>query len=129
MFITHDLNEALKLGDRIAIMRDGEIIQEGSPEEIVMLPTDDYVIEFVRDVSRAKIIRAKAIMREPEVVVYERQNPRVASARYAELRHRFGVPHRSGLHASRGILTRELANATGVRSIGKIWRALRSWRR
>ena len=78
VFITHDLNEALKLGDRIAIMRDGEIIQEGSPEEIVTLPSDDYVTDFVRDVSRAKVIQAKAIMREPDVVMYDRQGPRAA---------------------------------------------------
>ena len=78
VFITHDLNEALKLGDRIAIMRDGEIVQEGSPEEIVTLPTDQYVTEFVRDVSRAKVIQAKAIMRKPDAVVYERQGPRAA---------------------------------------------------
>ncbi|MCY3801619.1 MAG: glycine betaine/L-proline ABC transporter ATP-binding protein [Chloroflexi bacterium] len=78
VFITHDLDEALKLGDRIAIMRDGEIIQEGSPEEIVTLPTDRYVSEFVQDVSRAKVIQAKAIMREPDAVVYERQGPRAA---------------------------------------------------
>ncbi len=78
VFITHDLNEALKIGDRIAIMRDGEIIQEGSPEQIVTLPSDDYVTDFVRDVSRAKVIQAKTIMREPEVVMYERQGPRVA---------------------------------------------------
>ena len=78
VFITHDLNEALKLGDRIAIMRDGEIIQEGSPEEIVTLPTDEYVTEFVRDVSRAKVIQAKAIMREPDAVVNEWQGPRAA---------------------------------------------------
>ena len=78
VFITHDLNEALKLGDRIAIMRDGQIIQEGSPEEIVTLPTDDYVTEFVQDVSRSKVIQAKAIMQEPSIVVYERQGPRVA---------------------------------------------------
>ena len=78
VFITHDLNEALKLGDRIAIMRDGEIIQEGSPEEIVTLPSDEYVTEFVRDVSRAKVIRAKAIMRESDTVVYEWQGPRAA---------------------------------------------------
>ena len=78
VFITHDLNEALKLGDRIAIMRDGEIIQEGSPEEIVTLPSDEYVTEFVRDVSRAKVIQAKAIMREPDAVVHEWQGPRAA---------------------------------------------------
>ena len=78
VFITHDLNEALKIGDRIAIMRDGEIIQEGSPEEIVTLPSDEYVTEFVQDVSRAKVVQAKAIMQESEVVVYERQGPRAA---------------------------------------------------
>lgn len=78
VFITHDLNEALKIGDRIAVMRDGEIIQEGSPEEIVTLPTDEYVTEFVQDVSRAKVIQAKAIMQESKVVVYERQGPRAA---------------------------------------------------
>ena len=109
VFITHDLNEALKLGDRIAIMRDGEIIQEGSPEDIVMRPTDDYVIEFVRDVSRAKIIRAKAIMREPDVVAYERQNPRVAL--HAMLNHGIDSVFLIARDFTlRGILTRQLAN-------------------
>ncbi len=78
VFITHDLNEALKIGDRIAIMRDGEIVQEGSPEEIVTLPADDYVTSFVQDVSRAKVIQAKAIMQDPDVVVHEWQGPRAA---------------------------------------------------
>ncbi|MDE2869579.1 MAG: glycine betaine/L-proline ABC transporter ATP-binding protein [Chloroflexota bacterium] len=78
VFITHDLNEALKVGDRIAVMRDGEIIQEGSPEEIVTLPSDEYVTEFVQDVSRAKVIQARAVMQESDVVVYERQGPRAA---------------------------------------------------
>ena len=108
VFITHDLNEALKLGDRIAIMRDGEVVQEGSPEEIVMLPSDDYVVEFVRDVSRAKVIRAKAIMREPDVVVYERQNPRVAL--HAMLNHGIDSVFLIARDFTlRGILTRELA--------------------
>ena len=98
VFITHDLNEALKLGDRIAIMRDGEIVQEGSPEEIVTLPTDQYVTEFVRDVSRAKVIQARAIMREPDAVVYERQGPRAAL--HTMDSHRLGrrVPHSPQLH-------------------------------
>ena len=78
VFITHDLNEALKVGDRIAIMRDGEIVQEGTPEEIVTLPADDYVTEFVQDVSRAKVIQASAIMQEPDAVVHEWQGPRAA---------------------------------------------------
>ena len=78
VFITHDLNEALKLGDRIAIMRDGEIVQVGSPEEIVTLPADDYVTEFVQDVSKAKVLQATGIMQEPKAVVHEWQGPRAA---------------------------------------------------
>jgi len=78
VFITHDLNEALKLGDRIAIMRDGEIIQTGTAEEIVIVPADEYVSEFVRDVSMGKVLAAGSIMQEPEAVVYEWQGPRTA---------------------------------------------------
>ena len=78
VFITHDLNEALKVGDRIAIMRDGEIIQQGAPEEIVTLPADDYVSEFVQDVSKAKVIQAKAIMQDTGAVIHEWQGPRAA---------------------------------------------------
>ncbi len=108
VFITHDLNEALKVGDRIAIMRDGEIIQEGSPEEIVTLPSDDYVAEFVRDVARAKVIRAKAIMREPDVVVYERQGPRTAL--HAMMNHGIDAVFLIARDFTlRGILTREQA--------------------
>ncbi len=69
VFITHDLIEALKLGERIAIMKDGEVVQLGSPEEIVGKPADDYVSEFVKDVPRGKVILARSIMEEPQVVV------------------------------------------------------------
>jgi len=78
VFITHDLNEALKLGERIAIMKDGEIVQLGSPEEIVSDPADEYVTEFVRDVPRSKVIPVRNIMREPEVTLYSWQGPKVA---------------------------------------------------
>ena len=78
VFITHDLDEALKLGDHIAIMRDGVIVQEGSPEEIVTKPANEYVAEFVQDVSRAKVIRAESIMQEPAVIIHERERPSVA---------------------------------------------------
>ena len=71
VFITHDLDEALKLGDRIVILRDGEVAQEGSPQEIVANPADDYVAEFVRDVSRAKVIQAASIMRPPSLSLDE----------------------------------------------------------
>jgi len=69
VFITHDLLEALKLGDRIAIMRDGEIVQLGSPEEIVAQPADEYVSEFVKDVPLVKVIPAHSIMEEPPVII------------------------------------------------------------
>ena len=115
VFITHDLNEALKLGDRIAIMRDGEIIQEGSPEEIVTLPTDEYVTEFVRDVSRAKVIQAKAIMREPPVV-YEWQGPR-AALRTMDSHGRDAMFLISRDFKLRGILTEERAKALASQRI------------
>lgn len=63
VFITHDLSEALRLGDRIALMRDGEIVQLGTPEEIVANPADDYVRDFVRDVPREQVITVRRAMR------------------------------------------------------------------
>ncbi|MFE1951358.1 glycine betaine/L-proline ABC transporter ATP-binding protein [Streptomyces sp. NPDC059524] len=63
VFITHDLNEALRLGDRIALMRDGRIVQLGTPEEIVGAPADDYVREFVRDVPREQVMTVRRAMR------------------------------------------------------------------
>jgi glycine betaine/proline transport system ATP-binding protein len=63
VFITHDLDEAVKVGHRIAIMRDGKVIQIGTPEEIVMNPEDDYVADFVKGISRLEIVKAKSIMK------------------------------------------------------------------
>ena len=62
VFITHDFDEAIRLADRIAIMKDGEIIQIGAPEELVLNPASDYVAEFTRDIPRAKVLTAGAIM-------------------------------------------------------------------
>ena len=62
VFITHDFDEAIRLGDRIAIMKDGRIIQVGTPREIVAAPKDDYIAEFVKDISRLKLVDASAIM-------------------------------------------------------------------
>lgn len=75
IFITHDLNEALKLGDRIAIMKDGEIVQIDTPEGILENPADDYVRDFIQDVNRAKVITAKNIMRKPKVSIKEQDGP------------------------------------------------------
>jgi len=62
VFITHDLDEAVRIGDRIAIMRDGRVVQIGTPESIVMHPADDYVADFVAGISRLKVVRAHAVM-------------------------------------------------------------------
>ena len=62
LFITHDFLEAIKLGDRIAIMKDGEIVQIGTPQQIVANPGNDYVREFTQDVPRAKVLTAESIM-------------------------------------------------------------------
>ncbi|MET0882123.1 MAG: glycine betaine/L-proline ABC transporter ATP-binding protein [Acidimicrobiales bacterium] len=66
VFITHDLAEALKLGDRILIMRDGEIVQVGTPDEVVGAPADDYVRDFTSDVPKSHVLTLKWVMRQPD---------------------------------------------------------------
>ena len=72
VFITHDLDEAVRVGHRIAIMRDGKVIQIGTPEEIVVNPADEYVADFVKGISRLKVVQAKTIMQTIEN--YESKN-------------------------------------------------------
>ncbi|MEV6327352.1 glycine betaine/L-proline ABC transporter ATP-binding protein [Streptomyces sp. NPDC051909] len=62
VFITHDLNEAMRLGDRIAVMRDGRIVQLGTAEDILVRPADDYVASFIQDVDRTRVLTAAAVM-------------------------------------------------------------------
>jgi glycine betaine/proline transport system ATP-binding protein len=62
VFITHDLDEALRLGDRVAILRDGEVIQQGTAQDIVLKPADDYIANFVKEVNRGRVIRLDAVM-------------------------------------------------------------------
>jgi glycine betaine/proline transport system ATP-binding protein len=62
VFITHDLDEALRLGDRIAILRDGQVVQQGTGQDIVLNPADHYIASFVREVNRGRIIQAKTVM-------------------------------------------------------------------
>ena len=78
IFVTHDLHEALKLGDRIAILRNGKVVQVGTPEEIVTKPVDDYVQEFVRDASPAKVITAGTIMEPAKIILYAWEGPKTA---------------------------------------------------
>ena len=75
MFITHDLDEAVRIGDRIAIMRDGRVVQIGTAEDIVMHPADDYVADFVAGISRLKIVRAHAVMQPLEKYVAKMGQP------------------------------------------------------
>jgi len=78
VFITHDLDEALKLGDRIAIMKDGYVVQVGTPEDILTEPSDDYVRAFVQNVDRTKIITAQSIMKKTPVIRIPKDGPSVA---------------------------------------------------
>lgn len=72
IFITHDMNEAFKLGDRIALMKDGKIIQIGTPKEFFNNPADDYVKSFIDDVDKSRILRVKTVMRKPEILFNEK---------------------------------------------------------
>ncbi|MBV1817520.1 glycine betaine/L-proline ABC transporter ATP-binding protein [Anaerosalibacter bizertensis] len=78
VFITHDINEAFKLGDRVAVMRDGSIVQIGTPEEILNNPSNEYIEDFVKDIDRTKVVRAKDIMKRPNAVVSLNSGVRVA---------------------------------------------------
>jgi len=77
LFITHDLDEALRLGDRIALMKDGSIVQIGTPEEILTNPANDYVERFVEDVDLSKVLTASHVMKRPVTMTPDR-GPRVA---------------------------------------------------
>jgi len=77
LFITHDLSEALKLGDRIFLMKDGYIVQEGTGEEILTQPATDYVAKFVEDVDMSKVVTVRTIMRRPKAVAFASDGPRV----------------------------------------------------
>ncbi|GAA1612779.1 quaternary amine ABC transporter ATP-binding protein [Leucobacter chromiireducens] len=78
VFITHDLNEAMFLGDRIAVMRDGRIVQVGTPNDILTDPANDYVAQFVQDVDRARVLTAGDVMEPPRAVVPGSAGPRTA---------------------------------------------------
>lgn len=85
IFITHDLDEALKMGDRIAIMKDGEIVQIDQAEEILQNPANNYIKEFTNDVNRARIITASTIMRNSESITLEKAGIRIAARRMKKL--------------------------------------------
>lgn len=84
IFITHDLDEALKIGDRIAIMKEGVVVQVGTPEEILDSPADDYVEAFIKDVNRAKVLTAEAVMTKPDAIIMQKDGIRMAVRRMKE---------------------------------------------
>ena len=62
VFITHDLDEALKIGERISILRDGSVVQDDNPQKIILKPSNHYVSDFIKDINRSRVIKAKSIM-------------------------------------------------------------------
>src|SRR5919205_2621102 len=93
VFVTHDLDEALTLGHRVAIMKDGEIVQLGTPEQILREPANEYVERFVEGVDYAKVRQAESVMVRPKAVAYEGEGPTVVlrRMRQAGLSHIFVV--------------------------------------
>jgi glycine betaine/proline transport system ATP-binding protein len=75
VFITHDLNEAMRLGDRILLLKDGHLVQLGTGPEILADPADDYVADFVSDVDRSRVLTAEDVIREPRLLVREDEQP------------------------------------------------------
>jgi len=108
VFITHDLDEALRIGDRIALMKDGAVVQIGTPEEILTQPANDYVERFVEDVDLSKVLTASHVMRRPEAITLDR-GPRVA----LELMRERGISNLFVIDRSKkllGVITAEEAS-------------------
>lgn len=120
VFITHDLDEALRLGNRIAILKDGELIQEGTPEDILLAPADDYVQSFLQDVNRGKVLNAAHACNAPSLTLTMRSRPAHAAERMAGLNFDYAAV----LDGKRlaGILTRSAADRAvkeGARDIAR----------
>lgn len=123
LFITHDLDEAVRVGDRIAIMRDGGIIQMGTPEEIVMTPKDAYVSDFVAGISRLKIVKAHAVMQSIED--FERQNGAVShEAEYVAEQENLTEIIKRVMQSRNPLVVREGEKAVGVITANDVLRAV-----
>ena len=68
VFITHDLDEALRIGDQIAILRDGAVIQQGLPQNIILNPAEDYIADFIKDINRGRVLQVSTLMTTGETV-------------------------------------------------------------
>jgi glycine betaine/proline transport system ATP-binding protein len=127
LFITHDLNEAMRLGDRIAMMRDGRIVQTGTAEQILNDPANDYVTQFVRDVDRARVLTAGAVMTHPvDQAKYtagnEASGPVVSVSMHTNLSELLALsadtPQALAVVDDEGRIVGELARDTLLRALG-----------
>lgn len=124
VFISHDLDEALKLGDRIILMKDGAIVQIGTPEEILTHPADEYVARFVEDVDITKVMTAESVMKHSEAVAYLRTDgPRAAlrKMRKHNIANLFVVDH---THQLVGIVSADSAAVLAQRGEGSLTEAI-----
>ena len=108
VFITHDLDEALRLGDRIAILRDGTLSQVGTPAEILLTPADSYVRAFVKDVNRARVLTVETVMKPPPLRLTDET---LEEALAAMQREGAKVGYVVGAGGYRGVVTRDAIDA------------------
>ncbi len=112
IFITHDVNEAFKLGDRIAVLKDGEIIQIGTPEEILDNPENEYISNFIQDIDRSRILKAENIMRKSVMKLGRLTKPKIALGIIDESDFEYGF-----------IIDRETGKVQGVIDADDVLRA------
>lgn len=120
VFITHDLDEALRLGNRIAILKDGELVQEGTPEDILLNPANDYVQSFLQDVNRTKVLNATHAVNPARLTLTMRSRPAHAMDRMRALDYEY-APVLDGKRLA-GVLTAKAAEqaiADGVRDVSR----------
>ncbi|MGS1010008.1 quaternary amine ABC transporter ATP-binding protein [Achromobacter anxifer] len=120
VFITHDLDEALRLGNRIAILKDGELVQEGTPEDILLNPANDYVQSFLQDVNRTKVLNATHAVNPARLTLTMRSRPAHAMDRMRALNYEY-APVLDGKRLA-GVLTAEAATRAieeGARDISR----------
>lgn len=112
IFITHDLDEAISVGDRIAIMRDGEFIQLGTPKEIITDPADDFVREFTQGISKTRVLEIGQIVSDPEVTCFETESREALRARmdHAQCDYAVGLSHDTNFL---GVISRQQLESPG----------------
>ena len=120
VFITHDLDEALRLGDRIAILKDGALVQVGTAEEILLHPANEYVEAFVKDVNRVRVIRAATVMLDVHTLVRDTENPAVAFRRIQESDHDYAYVVNKDRHLQ-GVITADQAEEAQSQESWKNW--------